>query len=151
MALVQENPKLPMLDRERNDWRRFYRHIDMNPPLKTDIQTAILKTMQTYDSSIRENRFVTGGAIEVILGSALRVANIHIVHKGPQQSRLDLQYIDDPSQGFSVKSMLKPSNSGTRLINVMGHTPSVDMWDHAVIFVLPTGLVYADPFLDWWK
>ena len=136
--------------RERNDWRRFRQQMQTQRSLREDFVRAILAIHERYDTSIRENRFVTGGAIEIFGGAALRAAGIPVIHRGARSVRLDLFYEDDPERGFSVKSLLKSST--TRLVNVMGNTrPSPALWDHATLFLIPDGVVYADPLLRWWR
>ncbi len=42
-------------------------------------------------------------------------------------------------------------SSSTRLVNVLGRTVAVDEWKTATLFLLPHGIVYADPELPWWQ
>ncbi len=135
-------------DRERKDWQRLQRVADTSPGLLNDFRRAVEEVMKRYDTAIRENRFVVGGAIEVFLGALLRAVGIPVVHRGALDARRDLRYEDDPACGFSVKALLR--SPGTRLVNVMGRKPHPGLWDHAVLFVVPQGIVYADPDLPWW-
>ena len=116
--------------------------------IKRDFIQALRKIHLRYDTAIRENRFVVGGATEIVLGAAMRACGVPVRHRGTQTVDLDLLF-EDGEGGYSVKSMLR--SSSTRLVNVLGRTVTVDEWKTATLFLLPNGIVYADPALPWWQ
>lgn len=141
--------------KERAGFEQFRRRLldERYRPILDELVESVAHVFWTYDTALRENRFVVGGVIEIILGAALRAAGVMVHHKGGLDSDIDLLFDDDPSAGYSVKTMLK-GGEGTRLVNVMGDArPSVDRWQAATLFVLSggTGIVYADPWLPWWQ
>ena len=138
-----------MFDRERAEFQRFRENF---PTVQDDLVRALQALHLRYDTAIRENRFVVGGATEIVLGAAMRACGVPVRHRGTQTVALDLLLEDSPPdqpQGYSIKSMLR-SNT-TRLVNVLGRQPSVEGWNVATLFLLPSGIVYADPDLPWWK
>lgn len=142
-------------EKERTGFRQFRRHVlqDKNRDILTHMQQAIEEVFWTYDTALRENRFIVGGVIEIIVGTALRASGVSVRHKGTLESDVDLLFDDDEQAGYSIKAMLK-SGQGTRLVNVMGsEPPSPDRWQVATLFLLSGGLgiIYADPLLPWWQ
>jgi hypothetical protein len=91
---------------------------------------------------------VVGGALEIIVGAAFRACGVKVLHRGATEMSLDLIF-EDQKGGYSIKSMLRADT--TRLINVLGHRPSVQDWQAATLFLIPSGIVYADPELSWWQ
>jgi hypothetical protein len=56
---------------------------------------------------------------------------------------------EDAPGGYSVKAMFRASS--TRLVNVLsGEPPSLERWQAATLFLIQTGIVYADRALPWW-
>jgi len=134
-----------MFEAERAGFETFRGNF---PTVREDFARAIRALHQRYDTAIRENRFIVGGATEIVLGAAMRACGVPVRHRGTQTVALDLLF-DDGGGGYSVKSMLR--SSSTRLVNVLGRQPSEGGWQVATLFLLPSGIVYADPELPWWK
>ncbi|MFZ8843467.1 hypothetical protein [Thermoflexus sp.] len=116
--------------------------------IRSDFEKAVARLFAQFDTRIRENRFVVGGALEIILGAAFRACGVKVLHRGATEAFWDL-ILEGEEGGYSVKSMLK--TSATRLINVLGRRPSVQDWQAATLFLIPSGIVYADPALPWWQ
>jgi hypothetical protein len=116
--------------------------------IRSDFEKAVARLFAQFDTRIRENRFVVGGALEIILGAAFRACGVKVLHRGATEASWDL-ILEGEEGGYSVKSMLK--TSATRLINVLGRRPSVQNWQAATLFLIPSGIVYADPALPWWR
>lgn len=132
-------------EKERDGFRQFQEGF---ANIEQDFIRALQALHRRYDTAIRENRFVVGGATEIVLGAAMRACGVPVRHRGTQTVALDLLF-ENGEGGYSVKSMLR--SSGTRLINVLGHQPSVEGWRAATLFLLPSGIAYADPELPWWQ
>jgi hypothetical protein len=132
-------------NRERDGFRTLSNGFDQ---IRSEFQDAVLRLFTRFDTRIRENRFVVGGALEIIVGAAFRACGVNVLHRGATEMSLDLIF-EDQKGGYSIKSMLRADT--TRLINVLGHQPSVQDWQAATLFLIPSGIVYADPALPWWQ
>jgi len=135
---------------ERRWFEVFRNGMMKSPDIQQEMEDAIAKVFEYYDTAIRENRFVVGGVIEYIVGSAMRACEVPVRHVGAVVHDLDLMF-EDTECGYSIKSILK--STSTRLVNVLGERPSLDRWRTATIFLLSggVGIVYADPALPWWQ
>lgn len=128
---------------ERAAFEQFKRAVENDPVLKQDIETALRELLGRFSTSIYENRFVVGGALEVIMVAALRAAGIDAADVGAEEERIDIRI---PGGGFSVKGHFRGSGN-IRLINVLGES-SQTIWSEATLFVLHgVGIGYADPDL----
>lgn len=135
-------------DRERSGFVGFREEIKLKPLVLTEMEKAIDEVFWTYDTSIRENRFIVGGVVEFIVGAALRACGVSVRHKGLIETDIDL-LLDNSDVGYSLKAIFK--GSGTHLVNTLGEGATVDRWQTGTIFVVTgVGLVYADPDLEWW-
>ena len=133
---------------ERQGFAQFKHHFVAHTQLQTEVARAVRALYERYDTAIRENRFVVGGALEIILGATLRACGLPVRHRGTEVVDWDLLF-EDATAGYSIKSL--PRSSSTRLVNVMNRTVTPDLWRAATLFVLPEGIVYADPDLPWWR
>jgi hypothetical protein len=117
--------------------------------VRTATERAIRQIYEEYDTGLRENRFVVGGVVELIVGCALRACGIPVRHRGLMQTELDLRF-EDADGGYSVKALFKSPT--TNLVNVLGQPPTLDRWRTATLFVAgDIGIVYSDPSLPWWE
>lgn len=97
-----------------------------------------------YDTSIRENRFIVGGATERILAAAMRTVDIVARSRGLEQTGEDIMVGDSR---FSVKSSFTGKRDPIRLVNTLGQG-NKQRWQVATIFILANrGIGYADPDL----
>lgn len=128
---------------ERAAFHQFKQAVENDGVLKSDIETALKALLGRFATTIYENRFVVGGALEVIMVAALRAAGIDAIDVGTQEERLDIRISDG---GFSVKGHFSGSGN-IRLINVLGESERAN-WNEATLFVLHgIGIGYADPEL----
>lgn len=128
---------------ERAAFHHLKQAVESDAILKSDIETALEALLERFATTIYENRFVVGGALEVIMVAALRAAGIDAIDVGAQEARLDVHI---PGGGFSVKGHFSGSGS-VRLINVLGDSTQAS-WSEATLFVLHgVGIGYADPEL----
>lgn len=117
--------------------------------VRREMEGAIEEVFHYYDTAIRENRFIVGGVIEYIVGAAMRACGAPVRHRGAIAHDADLMF-DDAECGYSIKSLLK--STSTRLVNVLGASPSLDRWHIGTMFLSSgVGVVYADPALPWWQ
>ena len=136
-------------DAERAGFVRFRTRCGKNPRILNELSEAVTEVYEKYGTSIPENRFITGGAIEFIVGAALRSGGVKVHHKGASGAETDLLF-DSGTGGYSVKSILR--GSSTNLVNTRGAGATVARWRMATLFLLSggTGVVYSDPALPWW-
>ncbi|GBC93764.1 hypothetical protein HRbin15_02266 [bacterium HR15] len=129
--------------RERQAFAQLKHEVENNPGLREDIEQTLQQLLGRFATSIRENRFIVGGVLEVILVTALRAAGVQAQDVGMTEQRIDIKI---PQGGFSVKGHFS-SAGDIRLINVLGAS-SETAWETATIFVLhKVGIGYADPEL----
>ena len=99
----------------------------------------------SYNTAIRENRFIVGGAVEHIIVGALNGVRLPAVHVGVGDTRIDLR-VQGPKApaGFSTKASFSSFN--VRLVNTLGE--SVAVWNEPTLFLFKkVGIVYSDPEL----
>ncbi len=138
-------------EREREGFRLFREKLREHGEVREQMVGAIrCEAFTTYDTRRHENRFIAGGIFEYIIGAALRVCGVPVHHKGMVATDYDLLF-DDADGGYSIKSMFGQKTTSTRLVNVLAsEPPTLDRWKAATLFLLPWGIVYADPELPWW-
>jgi len=128
---------------ERSAFAQLKQAIDSNSILKREVEHALGLLLGRFATSVRENRFVVGGALEVILTATLRAAGIPAEDVGIREERIDIRI---PGGGFSVKGHFSGVGN-IRLINVLGDSAQTE-WGEATLFVLHgIGIGYADPDL----
>ena len=111
--------------------------------LREEYEQAIASVVREYNTSIFENRFITGGAVELFTLWAMRSVGIDASKVGAQLRGADIQL---PRGGrLSIKSSFTSPPGAIRLINVQGQSKGAH-WTDATIFVLAEiGVGYADP------
>ncbi len=128
---------------EREAFRRFKQAVEEDPELKNEIEAVLNDLLGQFATSIYENRFIVGGALEIIITAALRAAQVDATEVGADEERLDIRI---PQGGFSVKGHFSKGGD-IRLINVLGKSEQA-RWNEATLFVLyEVGIVYADPLI----
>lgn len=128
----------------REAFLKFRRRLDSDPPLCGEVVEAIRALVTEYSTSIRENRFTVGGAIEHIIGAAMRAAGLPARNRGHLECGSDIR-VD--GVGFSIKGVFSHRLGAVGLINTRGVNTSV-VWKDATILVLAgVGIGYVDPVL----
>ncbi|GBC90816.1 hypothetical protein HRbin14_01571 [bacterium HR14] len=118
--------------------------VEQDEALRADIEKALKELLGRFSTAIRENRFVVGGALELILVAALRAAGVDAQHVGVEEERIDIKL---EKGGFSVKGHFSRSGGAIRLINTLGESEETK-WETATLFVIHgVGFGYADPEL----
>ena len=128
----------------RRVWARLKNGFETTPNLLDEFLGAVSSLLGDYDSSIRENRFIVGGATERILAAAMRAAGIgNVRSRGLAEDKEDLVV---NGVGISVKSSFTGRRDQIRLINKLGNSGA--WWTVPTIFVIAErGIGYADPQL----
>lgn len=104
--------------------------------------TALGILLNNYNTTIYENRFLVGGALEVFTILLLQEAGIPAQPYGDETADGDI--ILPRRKLLSVKGSFTQRTHSIRLINTMGDTMPV--WNTATLFVLSgVGIVYGDP------
>lgn len=128
---------------ERWAFKAFADGLKADERLLSDYEEAISSVVTEYNTSIFENRFIAGGAVELFTIWAMRSIGIDATKVGAQLRGADIQL---PKGGrLSIKSSFTSPPGAIRLINVQGSTARA-VWADPTIFLLAgVGLGYADP------
>ena len=141
--MVQSN--LPAgYTQHRDIFQRLREGLNDNPEVLDELLRALGLLISEYDTSIRENRFIAGGATERILATTMRCVGISSARaRGLGLNEEDI--IVDGCQ-LSVKAQFS-GRGAIRLINTLGSAEG-RLWLTPTIFVLADrGIGYADPDL----
>ena len=128
----------------REIYRQLRDGLTNSPDVLDELLRALGLLISEYDTSIRENRFIAGGATERILATTMRCVGISNARaRGLDLSDEDIVVGDCQ---ISVKASFTGGRQAIRLINTLGN--SAASWQTATIFVLANrGIGYADPGL----
>lgn len=114
---------------------------DCSPAAKAEYERALAILVQRYNTTIYENRFVVGGAVEVFTYALLRSVGIDCKLYGDQAAGGDILLPGD--RKLSVKSRFTPRGHVT-LLNKRGQ--GARTWQTATLFVLSgVGIVFGAP------
>ncbi len=134
---------MPWAD-ERRVFAKLVNGFRSRPAVLDEFLTALGILISEYDTSIRENRFIAGGATERILATTMRTLGIDARARGLEQDDEDIMVGDLP---LSVKSSFTGKRDALRLVNTLGHNRK-QRWRVATVFILANrGIGYADPDL----
>lgn len=123
--------------------RRYFAHLKANltPDVQDEFERAMSALLSQYNTSIRENRFIAGGATEVFTVALLRSTGIPARMYGEETDAGDV--ILPGNKMLSVKGEFAKSSS-IRLINKLGEGER--NLKTATLFVISgTGMIYGDP------
>ena len=115
----------------------YNEHLQAN----AEFESALKMLVETYDTAIHENRFVVGGATEMLLCAWLRALGLRCQPHSILRTDLEVEGV-----AFSVKANFAAS-SRIRLINVLGDSPSAHWEEPILVLLAETGLCYVDPEL----
>lgn len=111
------------------------------PAAVAEYEDAVRKLLEEYNTTVYENRFIVGGAVEHFTVMLLRSAGIKVTPCGDLTKGGDIMLPED--RLLSIKGCFTSSGS-IRLINTMGNT--VANWDTATLFIISgMGIIYGDP------
>ncbi len=105
-----------------------------------EFKEALEILIQRYNTSNWENRFVVGGALEILFCALLN--SMGFKAKWLKEARYDLG-IDGIK--FSLKSNFV-SSGDIRLVNILGNE-KVSWKEPTIFFISELGICYADPFM----
>jgi hypothetical protein len=157
-----------MFDHERDQFKTFRDAFAAKAEVRAALEESIRTIYHDYDTTVNENRFTVGGAVEFVVGAALRACGILVQHRGLRAVDVDLVF-EDVKAGYSVKALFKTDQ--TNLLNVLGKPPVISDWQTGTLFVVgggpagrrrrdqvdlipvgvAVGIVYSDPDLPWWR
>ena len=116
---------------------------NMTEALVREYLQAIGGLHSQYNTTIRENRFIVGGAIEVFTHAILLATGVQCENCATTSESGDIR--------LATGEMLSIKASGTGITNVklMNKLGEGDRhWDTATLFIVPSvGIVYGDPSL----
>lgn len=127
--------------------RRCFYHLrdHLSDEAKAEYERGVGNLIQIYNTTIYENRFLTGGVVEVFTLALMRSVGIEVEPCGDTGVGGDL--ILSTGEMFSVKSSFTKVRSNVILVNTRddSNTP----WTTAILFVLSgIGMVYGDPSME---
>lgn len=115
---------------------------DCSADSKSEYEAAISILVERYNTTIYENRFVVGGAVEVFTYALLRSVGLDCTLYGDQAKSGDILLPNDKK--LSVKGTFTGGASDIRLMNKQGGGERI--WDTATLFVISNvGIVYGTP------
>lgn len=123
--------------------RRAFERLKADCPRKArrEYELAIQTLIERYNTTIFENRFIAGGAVEVFTYALLRSVGIDCALYGDQAHAGDILLPKD--RKLSVKSSFR-GVANIRLLNQMG--VGAREWDTATLFVVSgVGVVFGAP------
>jgi len=112
-----------------------------HPSASQELEKALATLVGTYDTAIHENRFVVGGATEMLLCAWLRALGFQCKPRSALRTDLVIEDI-----AFSVKANYAHSSS-VRLINVLGESEGATWEEPTFVLIGGEGLFYIDPSL----
>ena len=127
----------------RQEQRAFLRlKSDCSVQAQQEYELAISTLLERYNTTIFENRFIVGGAVEVFTYALLRSVGIDCTLYGDQAKSGDILLPHD--RKLSVKSTFTGGMTDIRLLNKQGGGDRE--WDAATLFVLSeVGIVFGAP------
>lgn len=109
---------------------------------RRDYEQAIRTLVERYNTTIYENRFIVGGAVEVFTWALLRSAGIDCTLYGDQAKAGDILLPGD--RKLSVKGTFTGGLADVKLVNQLGEGERA--WDAATLFVCSdVGIVFGAP------
>lgn len=125
---------------ERRYFSALRDHLDAD--VAAQYLSAVNGVIGAYNTTVRENRFTVGGAVEVFTVALMRSVGIDAHHYAAQESSGDILLPGNVT--LSVKGTHTKTYSKIGLINKQGE--GARTWSTATIFVRSgVGLVYGDP------
>ncbi len=124
---------------EKNCFKRLKDKMDNTA--KAEYESGVKLAITRYNTTLRENRFIVGGIVEIFTLALMRSAGIEIEACGKEAVRGDLKL--PGGEMFSLKTSFT-ERSNITLINKMGDSDRT--WQTATLFVLANrGIIYGDP------
>ena len=107
-----------------------------------EYELAIATLLERYNTTIYENRFVAGGAVEVFTCALLRTVGIDCTLYSDQTKSGDILLPNDKK--LSVKGSFRGGANNIKLMNKLGEGERT--WETATLFVISdVGIVFGTP------
>lgn len=131
-------------ERARQIFFDFKSALEVQTDLLEELLGAFEILVEEYNPHYHENRFIAGGAAEVMLAAAMRCVGFEqVVNVGIEEAGIDI-VVD--GERFSIKTTWSPGSSPFGLVNNIGEAEPE--WTNPTIFVIAgRGIGYADPEL----
>lgn len=118
---------------------------NLTDKLKDHLLIALKTLLNDYNTTIYENRFIVGGAVEYFIYIILKKINLSVSMSGDESIGGDIRF--NNGKQISIKSSFTKSTPTIRLINTMGDSRNA-IWDIPTIFIIASkGIGYADQLL----
>ena len=115
---------------------------DCSKEAQFEYEEAVSILIERYNTTIYENRFIVGGAIEVFTCALLRSVGLDCTLYGDQAKSGDILLPNN--RKLSIKSAFTGGPANIKLINQQGEGNRT--WDTATLFVLAdVGIVFGAP------
>ena len=109
---------------------------------KEEYELALRTLLERYNTTIYENRFTVGGAVEVFTCALLRSVGLDCTLYAAQEKAGDLLLPN--GKQLSVKGSFKGGAQDIKLINQLGS--GLRYWNTATLFIISgVGIVYGTP------
>ena len=136
----RRTPKRTIYSAERRAFDRLKNGCSLEA--KDEYEKAIQILVERYNTTIYENRFTVGGAVEVFTYALLRSVGIDCTLYGDQAKSGDILLPNDKK--LSVKATFTGGAKDVRLLNKQGGGER--LWDTATLFIISNvGIVYGTP------
>jgi hypothetical protein len=127
--------------RERDAFRQVAGTFKARPAVEEAYLDAVADVVERYNTSIYENRFTVGGAVELITLLLMRECGISAQPAGQESRGIDVHL--GGAAGLSIKSQFAPSPGAFNLVNTRGG--SAARWEVGTLFIIANkGVGYAD-------
>ena len=127
-----------------NSERRVFNRLqqDCSDEAKQEYEEVLRILVERYNTTVYENRFVVGGAVEVFTCALLRSVGIDCTLYSDTSKSGDILLPNDKK--LSLKATFKGGLTSIRLLNKMGEGERI--WDTATLFVVAEiGVIYGTP------
>lgn len=132
--------RLPSYTTERRVFERL--KSDCSDQAKLEYELAFNTLIERYNTTIHENRFTTGGAVEVFTYALLCSVGIDCTLYADQSKSGDILLPNDKK--LSLKGTFTGGAADVKLINQLGEGNR--SWVTATLFIISeVGMVYGDP------
>ena len=115
---------------------------DTSPEAQQEYESVFNTLIERYNTTVYENRFIAGGAVEVFTYALLRSVGIEANLYGSQSRSGDILLPNNKL--LSIKGVFTGGPSNVKLMNKQG---GVDRrWKTAILFIISeVGVVYGTP------
>lgn len=129
-------------EQPRKIWAQFRAGLEAHPEVLAEFLMALRVVLNEYHTSVRENRFIVGGAAERLTAIAMRAVGLRSARA--RGLSLDEEDLVVGGVQLSLKCSFTGKTADIRLINALGSADG-RAWNVPTIFLLAArGVGYAD-------